>query len=120
MGIRGFVFMNLPSSPACATLVLKTQAQPVPSPAKLHLLREHDKHRRWDALTDKRVCLLCGAEFTGEQIRVRARNGKPVFECPEAGCPAELPHFVYAGNPLLSDATWSDWMRLESTCERRD
>lgn len=116
--------MNFSLSSSATTLDSETQAQPVLSlphhHAKLHLLREHDPLRHWNALADNRVCLLCGSEFTGDEIRVRARNGKPVFECPEAGCPAGLPHFVYSGNPLLSEAAWSDWMQVKSHPDRCD
>jgi hypothetical protein len=116
--------MNFPSSSPATTPDSQTLAQSASSltrpPAKLHLLREHDPLRHWNALADNRVCLLCGSEFTGAEIRVRARNGKPVFECPEAGCPASLTHFVYSGNPLLSEAVWSDWMQVKSKPERID
>lgn len=82
--------------------------------AKLHLLREHDADRNWDSIEDKRTCLLCGSDFSGADIRVRVKKGKPVFECPGILCRGTLRHFVYAGNPLLSEATWSDWMRVNT------
>ena len=116
--------MNFPSSSPARTLDATTHPLPADARprhhAKLHLLREHDPLRHWNTLADNRVCLLCGAEFTGDEIRVRARNGKPVFECPEAGCPAGLPHFVYSGNPLLSEAVWSDWMQVKSKHDSTD
>jgi hypothetical protein len=79
--------------------------------ARLRLLRQHDRTRTWNSARDKRVCMLCGSEFEGVQIRVSVRAGKPVFGCPEVGCRGSLPHFATCGNPLLDDAAWSDWMR---------
>jgi hypothetical protein len=78
---------------------------------RLRLLRQHDRTRTWSSAREKRVCMLCGSEFEGVQIRVSVRAGKPVFSCPEPGCRGSLPHFAACGNPLLDDAAWSDWMR---------
>ena len=79
--------------------------------ARLRLLQEYDRSRLWKELTDRRLCLLCDAEFDGSAIRISVRQGKPVFQCPQAHCQASLPHFVHPGNPLLNEDTWEDWMR---------
>lgn len=78
---------------------------------RLRLLRQHDRTRTWDSVREKRICMLCGSEFEGVQIRLSVRGGKPVFGCPEPGCRGSLPHFAACGNPLLDDEAWSDWMR---------
>ncbi len=78
---------------------------------RLRLLRQHDTARPWSSVWDKRVCMLCGSEFEGAQIRISVRAGKPVFGCPEPQCRGSLPHFAAAGNPLLDEIAWSDWMR---------
>lgn len=78
---------------------------------RLRLLRQHDTARRWSSVRDKRICMLCGNEFEGVQIRIGIRAGKPVFGCPEPQCRGSLPHFAAAGNPLLDENAWSDWMR---------
>jgi len=105
----------LPSSqltPTSTSTPPSSQKRPSQHLTKLHLLREHDTERVWSSLADKRTCLLCGSDFTGEEIRIRVRNGRPVFECPDEPCRGSLHHFVYAGNPLLSESAWSDWMRV--------
>ena len=79
--------------------------------ARLRLLRQHDRTRPWNSARERRVCMLCGSEFEGVQIRIGVRAGKPVFGCPEPLCRGSLPHFAVSGNPLLDDDAWSDWMR---------
>lgn len=107
--------MIFPSSSLQNSTLTKSNAAPNLSSqkqqAKLQLLQEHDADRTWETLEDARTCLLCGSEFSGAQIRIHAKNGRPVFQCPETTCRGTLPHFVYAGNPLLSEATWLDWMK---------
>ena len=78
---------------------------------RLRLLREYDRSRFWNDLSDRRLCLLCDAEFEGSAIRISVRQGKPVFKCPQTHCQAGLAHFVHPGNPLLNEDTWEDWMR---------
>lgn len=80
---------------------------------KLRLLQEKDKVRKWSTLDDRRLCLLCGNEFSGIEVRISVRNGKPAFQCPDKDCQGTLGHFVHPGNPLLSDETWDDWMLIE-------
>jgi hypothetical protein len=88
-----------------------TLQTPLLEEARLRLLRQHDKTRPWTSVRERRVCMLCGNEFEGAQIRIGVRAGKPVFGCPEALCRGSLPHFAASGNPLLDEAAWSDWMR---------
>jgi len=78
---------------------------------RLRLLQEYDRSRFWNDLNDRRLCLLCDAEFEGSAIRISVRQGKPVFKCPQTHCQAGLAHFVHPGNPLLNEDTWEDWMR---------
>jgi hypothetical protein len=85
-----------------------------PECVRLRLLRQHDTVRPWSSVRDMRVCMLCGSEFEGAQIRISVRAGKPVFSCPEPQCRGSLPHFAAAGNPLLDENAWSDWMRPPS------
>lgn len=80
---------------------------------KLRLLQDNDKTRKWSTLEDRRLCLLCGNEFSGTEIRISVRKGKPAFQCPEKDCQGTLGHFVHPGNPLLSEETWEDWMQIE-------
>ena len=79
--------------------------------ARLRLLRQHDRTRPWTSVRERRVCMLCGSEFEGVQIRIGVRAGKPVFGCPETPCRGSLQHFAVSGNPLLDEAAWCDWMR---------
>ena len=81
------------------------------SDSKLLLLRFHDPNRQWDNLSDTRVCILCGNELTGHSIRIKVERGRPAFLCPSNGCRGQLPHFAIAGNPLISEEVWQDWMR---------
>lgn len=81
------------------------------SDSKLLLLRFHDPNRKWQNLSDSRVCILCGNELTGHSIRVKIEHGRPAFLCPSNGCQGKLPHFAIAGNPLISEEVWQDWMR---------
>ncbi len=81
------------------------------SDSKLLLLRFHDPTRHWQNLNDPRVCILCGNELTGHSIRVKIERGRPAFLCPSNGCQGQLPHFAIAGNPLISEEVWQDWMR---------
>lgn len=126
--VASLSFMNLPSSSLQSvlppTLPLSNLSNlsnghelPDKKHPKLHLLREHDTERTWETLDDQRVCLLCGSEFTGAQIRIRVERARAKFECPDAACRGGLAHFVYAGNPLLSEASWSDYMRVKSTAQ---
>ena len=62
---------------------------------RLRLLREYDRSRFWNDLSDRRLCLLCDAEFEGSAIRISVRQGKPVFKCP----PNTLPSWVRALRP---------------------
>lgn len=102
---------NAPQDQSTST-IHSTIPSAVPTNAtKLRLLREHDLERRWDSLEDKRICVVCGMEFEGSQIRIRVRLGKPVFQCPNPECDGTLGQFAHLGNPLLSEETWSDWMR---------
>lgn len=95
--------------------VKKTQQ----SDSKLTLLRFHDPNRRWQNLNDLRVCVLCGSELTGHSIRIKIERGRPAFLCPSNGCHGKLQHFAIAGNPLISEEVWQDWMRspLSPACE---
>jgi hypothetical protein len=79
-------------------------------PPRLKLLQEHDPQRPWLNLQDRRTCILCGAEFSGESIRISVRLGKAMFACPSAGCRGNLKHFVRPGNPLLEEDLWEQWM----------
>lgn len=91
--------------------LLAAPPAPASENARLRLLRQHDRTRLWTSVRERRVCMLCGSEFEGVQIRIGVRAGKPVFGCPEPQCRGSLPHFAASGNPLLDDAAWSDWMR---------
>lgn len=78
---------------------------------RLKLLQQNDERHPWKSLSDRRVCILCGHEFTGNEVLIFAHGGKPTFQCPSPCCHGKLRHFVNPGNPLLSDEIWGDWMR---------
>ena len=78
--------------------------------SRLKLLQDHDKNRAWASLKDRRVCVLCSCDFSGLEIRIWARLGKPFFSCPNPECKGTLQHFVKPGNPLLNEEIWWDWM----------
>ncbi len=81
------------------------------SDSKLLLLRFHDPSHQWENLNESRICILCGNELTGHSIRIKVQRGRPAFLCPSNGCQGKLPHFAIAGNPLISEEVWQDWMR---------
>jgi hypothetical protein len=81
------------------------------SNSKLLLLQFHDPNRKWFDLNDSRVCILCGSELNGHSIRISIERGRPAFSCPSEGCHGRLAHFAIAGNPLLSEEVWQDWMQ---------
>ncbi len=76
----------------------------------LRLLRQQDAQRTWGSLDDERVCVLCGREFRGRDIRIAIENGRATCHCPTRGCRGALSHFVFAGNPLVDQVTFDDWM----------
>jgi hypothetical protein len=92
-------------------LALSEHPTPIQIHPKLSLLREYDCKRIWRNLDDRRVCLLCGHEFTGHAIRIRISHGRPQFCCPNTLCSGQLPFFASGGNPLLNENLWHDWMR---------
>jgi hypothetical protein len=77
---------------------------------RLELLRRNDHNRPWFHLDERRICVLCGEEFAGTEIRIAARRGTAVFRCPSANCQGSLPHFVRIGNPFLDEHLWMEWM----------
>lgn len=80
---------------------------------KLRILRESDPLQKWQALEDKRFCMMCEKTINGHQIRVRYdQNQVPVVQCPSRGCPATPAEWLCAGNPLLSEEAWKDWLRI--------
>ena len=79
---------------------------------RLRLLRATDKFREWTSLDDRRVCVLCEKTFTGRQVEVRRdRSGHVRVHCPTEGCNSGPSHWVYPGNPLLSEIAFRDWQR---------
>lgn len=101
--------MNPPKKSAASTnSEIKTPRYP---DSKLLLLKFHDPNRKWFHLNDLRVCILCGNELDGHSIRIRIERGRPAFSCPSEGCQGRLAHFAIAGNPLLNEEVWQDWMQ---------
>ena len=101
--------MNPPKKSASSTnSEIKTPRNPG---SKLLLLQFHDPNRKWLNLNDSRVCILCGNELNGHSIRISIARGRPAFSCPSEGCRGRLAHFAIAGNPLLNDDVWQDWMQ---------
>ena len=79
--------------------------------SKLRALRQQDADRTWHSLDDHRVCIVCGNEFRGREILIRADRGRIRCQCPTPGCSGDLKQFVLPGNPLLETAVWRDWLR---------
>ena len=84
----------------------------LPLDERLLALRAADRLRKWSSLDDKRVCILCQREFSGRQLIIaRGRGGRIQLHCPTDGCNAGPNHWVYPGNPLISEAAYRDWQR---------
>ena len=101
--------MNPPKKTAAS--INSEHKTPRHADSKLLLLQFHDPNRKWLDLNDSRVCILCGSELNGHSIRIRIERGRPAFSCPSEGCHGRLAHFAIAGNPLLNDDVWQDWMQ---------
>ncbi len=87
--------------------------------SKLRLLRAATPGREWRSLAEKRHCILCERDFTGNEVRLaRGRRGVARLACPTPGCIATPAEWVHPGNPLLSEEAWRDWVRLlDSLCD---
>jgi hypothetical protein len=84
----------------------------LPLDERLLILRATDQFRNWCSLDDRRVCILCDKKFSGRQVAfVRNRSGQFQAQCPTDGCNAGPSHWVYPGNPLLSESAYEDWQR---------
>ena len=79
---------------------------------RLSILQTADHFRSWNSLDDKRVCILCDRSFIGRQVEItRSRSGRVHLHCPTEGCNSEPNHWVYPGNPLVSETAFQDWAR---------
>jgi hypothetical protein len=108
--------MNPPKKTAASA---NSQVPPTRRPdSKLLLLQFHDPNRKWLNLNDSRICILCGSELNGHSIRIGIERGRPAFYCPSEGCQGRLAHFAIAGNPLLNEEVWQDWMQSPFEIER--
>jgi hypothetical protein len=88
----------------------------LPLEERLSALRGADQFRNWTSLDDKRVCILCDRSFTGRQVEItRSRSGRVDLHCPTDGCTADPSHWVYPGNPLVSETVYKDWSRALHT-----
>ena len=84
----------------------------VPLDERLLILRKTDQFRNWSSLDDTRVCILCEKEFSGRQVQIfRGRGGHYRLQCPTDECKGGPAHWVYPGNPLVSEAAYQDWQR---------
>jgi hypothetical protein len=84
----------------------------LPLDERLTILRSTDQFRNWNSLDDNRVCILCEKQFSGRQVGItRGRGGRYRLHCPTDGCKAGPEHWVYPGNPLVSQAAYQDWQR---------
>ena len=80
---------------------------------RLQILQSNDPSRPWQSLDDQRQCVLCERTFTGRQVRITSdRRGRHTLHCPNEECPATPHEWVAAGNPLIDDAPWRDWVRI--------
>jgi hypothetical protein len=109
--------VSLPIVPAkeCFTMEVITRCRMKQSLAneKLALLQAGDGYREWKALTDKRVCILCEQTFSGSEVVVKkGRHGIVQLRCPTEGCSGTPEEWVFPGNPLTSDESWNDWLRI--------
>ena len=90
----------------------------LPLEDRLSILQAVDQFRHWRSLDDKRVCILCDRSFSGRQVQItRTRSGRVQLRCPTQGCKAEPNHWVYPGNPLVSETAYKDWRRALDTAE---
>lgn len=74
------------------------------------MLRYYDSAHEWTSLDDERVCVLCGYEFSGRDIEIVQDQEQSSCKCPTRGCAGDHRHFVLPGNPLLDEASWTEWM----------
>lgn len=84
----------------------------LPLDERLSVLRLADRFRNWNSLDDQRVCILCAKTFTGRQVEIkRGRSGSFHLHCPTETCASSPMHWVYPGDPLISEAAYRDWQR---------
>jgi hypothetical protein len=82
---------------------------------KLALLQAADSRRKWYALDDQRVCVLCERAITGREIRViHEPQGTCSLRCPTEGCPSLPSDWFYHGSACSSPHP-SDQRRGEIT-----
>jgi len=81
------------------------------SAERLELLRRTDRFRDWRSLDDKRICVVCGRQFSGHDVRTR-RTGEIVeLHCPTKKCESGLQDWIYPANSLVSEVVFADWWR---------
>ena len=68
-------------------------SQEFESEKHLEILCAADLERRWYALDEKRVCVICGKIISGRQIEIRGEAGSYSLHCPTRGCPATFSHW---------------------------
>lgn len=83
---------------------------------KLRLLNGAGGTRSWTSLKETRQCVLCEQTFTGYAVQVWwDRAGMPHLRCPTRGCLSTPAQWIHAGNPLISEEAWRDWVHLLDT-----
>ncbi|MEY2492123.1 MAG: hypothetical protein QOH24_1074 [Verrucomicrobiota bacterium] len=81
----------------------------------LSILRMCDHFRHWGTLDDERVCVVCGRAFHGHEVRIVRTGDEYKLHCPTRDCESGVHHWVYTGNPLISDTAYADWWRALSS-----
>ena len=87
---------------------------------KLSILQANDHFRDWYSLDDKRVCALCGRNFTGHDVLIATVGDQDELRCPTAFCKSGVHQWAYPGNPLLSAKTYDDWWNAIGSTDELD
>jgi len=65
---------------------------------KLAVLQASDTYRKWYALDDQRVCILCEKLISGRMIDIwQDRDGTYMLHCPTPGCAGGPRDWFYCG-----------------------
>jgi hypothetical protein len=83
----------------------------------LSILKTCDHFRHWATLDEERTCVVCGRAFNGHEVRIVKRGNDYRLRCPTRDCESGVHHWVYTGNPLISETACADWWRALSSTD---
>ena len=92
----------------------------LPEAERLQLLNTEDRLRKWQSLSDVRVCMCCDRKLTGRTLRIFDAGNRYFFKCPTAGCTGGLAEFAIPGDPFADDSVWLDWQKTLSATDDLD